>query len=358
MTSAEEAYLQILLQLDEGVLLLDASNEVELANESFTRWFGPAAGVVRRSLGTRPAETTIEQLAALVRRQTEPLLRELVLEREETKRWLLLRGRRLGEGESARVLLLFSDITARRMLDELETEVVASVSHELRTPVSILTGYIENLVDFPKMARTEQAEIFTIMQEHATRLKALLDDLLTLAAFESKSEVLDYSELDLADFLRRLAKDWQAALASKEMAFVLELDETARTIKVDRFRFEQVMHNLFDNAFKYTPIEGQIRVRTARVGDQIEITVEDNGAGIPQEDLPHVFERFYRVDKARTRKYGGTGLGLSIVKHIVNLHGGTVRAESTLQMSTRIIISLPMRPTETIALKSKQPEKG
>jgi len=104
------------------------------------------------------------------------------------------------------------------------------------------------------------------------------------------------------------------------------------------------MHNLVDNAFKYTPIEGQIRVRTARVGDQIEITVEDNGAGIPQEDLPHVFDRFYRVDKARSRKYGGTGLGLSIVKHIVNLHGGTVRAESTLQMSTRIIISLPVHP--------------
>jgi two-component system phosphate regulon sensor histidine kinase PhoR len=332
------------LQLEEGVLLLDARNEVELANESFTRWFGPAAGVVRRSLGTPAAETTIEELAARVRGQAEPLLREIVLEQDERRRWLLLRGRQLGFGDSAKVLLLFTDVTARRMLDELETDVVASVSHELRTPVSILTGYIENLVDFPKMPRAEQAEIFAIMQEHASRLKALLDDLLTLAAFELKSEVLNYSELNLPEFLRRLAKDWQPALASKEMAFVLELDAAAGTICVDRFRFEQVMHNLFDNAFKYTPIEGQIRVRTARVGDQIEITVEDNGAGIPQEDLPHVFDRFYRVDKARSRKYGGTGLGLSIVKHIVNLHGGTVRAESTLQMSTRIIISLPVHP--------------
>src|SRR5262249_22328359 len=130
MTSAEEAYLQILLQLDEGVLLLDGRNEVELANESFTRWFGPAEGVVRRSLGTRPVETTIEQLAALVRQQTEPLLREVVLERDQSKRWLLLRGRQLGEGDAAKVILLFSDITARRMLDELETDVVASVSHE------------------------------------------------------------------------------------------------------------------------------------------------------------------------------------------------------------------------------------
>jgi signal transduction histidine kinase len=104
------------------------------------------------------------------------------------------------------------------------------------------------------------------------------------------------------------------------------------------------MHNLLDNAFKYTPIEGQIRIRSLRAGDHIQISVEDNGSGIPEEDLPHVFERFYRVDKARSRKYGGTGLGLSIVKHIVTLHGGTVRAESTLGMSTRIILSLPLSP--------------
>jgi two-component system phosphate regulon sensor histidine kinase PhoR len=349
MTSAEEAYLQVLLQLDDGVLLLDARGEVELANEALTRWFGPAASIVRQSLGEWPHETTIEELAATVRRESEPLTREFLIRQDESRRWLLVRGNQLGEGDSSRVLLLFREITAGRMLEELETDVVASVSHELRTPVSIIAGYIENLVDFPKMARTEQAEIFAIMQEHVTCLKALLDDLLTLAAFESKSEVLDYSELDLPEFLRRIAKDWQPALASKEMACVLELDNAARTIQVDRFRFEQVMHNLFDNAFKYTPLEGQIRVRTARVGEQIEITVEDNGAGIPQEDLPHVFDRFYRVDKARSRKYGGTGLGLSIVKHIVNLHGGTVRAESTLQMSTRIIISLPVTPIGSIA---------
>ena len=125
---------------------------------------------------------------------------------------------------------------------------------------------------------------------------------------------------------------------------LVELADDVPTLWVDRFRFEQVMHNLFDNAFKYTPLEGQIRVRVVGGPDRVELSVEDNGAGIPEEDLPHVFERFYRVDKARSRKYGGTGLGLSIVKHIVTLHGGTVRAESTLQMSTRIIISLPRGP--------------
>ncbi|MBA3963942.1 MAG: PAS domain S-box protein [Chthoniobacterales bacterium] len=341
MTSAEEDFYRIFLRLDEGVLLLRANGEIDLANEAFMRWFGLTNEVVRQPFGSVLGEAAINELAAAVWREETPAPREILVQQEGVKRWLIVRASRLGAGEGARAVLLFQDVTAQRTLEEVGIDFVANVSHELRTPVSILTGYIENLADFPKMPRSEQVEIFGIMQEHALRLKALLNDLLTLACFESRSDVLDLAELDLRQFLRQLAKDWQPSLASKEMAFVLEIDDGVSTIRVDRFRFEQVMHNLFDNAFKYTPLEGQIRVRVAGFADHVEISVEDNGAGIPEADLPHIFERFYRVDKARSRRYGGTGLGLSIVKHIVTLHGGTVRAESTLQMSTRIIISLP-----------------
>ena len=218
---------------------------------------------------------------------------------------------------------------------------VANVSHELRTPVSILAGFIENLADDPTIPRKEQAEIFGIMEDHARRLKALLDDLLTLSCLESRREVLDYVDLDLKKFFRDLAQGWQHTLAGKGMAVALELPDDLPPVPVDRFRFEQVMHNLFDNSFKYSQIDGQIRVRAAVVEDYVEISVEDNGSGIPEEDLPHVFERFYRVDKGRSRKYGGTGLGLSIVKDIIALHGGSVRAESTLGMT--IILSLPRK---------------
>ncbi len=321
--------------LDDGVLLLDAAGRIEFANDALRDWFGLTTEILEkpwRSILTDPA---LDHLISSV--PAEPV--QLKAERAGKIRWLEARARRL----EAKTLLLFRDITARRALDDSGAEMVANVSHELRTPVSILAGYIENLVDFPKMPRAERVEICGIMQEHAQRLKSLLDDLLTLSFFDSRNEVLDFAPLALGDFLRRLAKDWQPALAGKGMAFIIELGTGAEAVEVDRFRFEQVMHNLIDNAFKYTPIEGQIRVRTAVVGDQVEISVEDNGAGIPREDLPHVFERFYRVDKARSRKYGGTGLGLSIVKHIVALHGGTVRAESVLQMSTRITIALPRR---------------
>ena len=313
----EPTWRAILGRIEEGVLLLDASGEIVFANEA----------------GRQVPELVRQELAGM----TETETREIIVPRAQEKRRLAVHASRV----AGRMLFILRDVTAERALEEIGAEMIAKVSHELRTPISILAGYIENLVDFPKMPRPEQAEIFEIMQEHATRLKALLDDLLTLACFDSRSEVLDYDELDLREFLRRLAKDWQPALASKEMAFVLEIAGEVDRIRVDRFRFEQVMHNLFDNAFKYTPLEGQIRVRAGLVEGRVEISVEDNGAGIPEEDLPHIFEPFYRVDKARSRKYGGTGLGLSIVRHIVALHGGTVRAESTLQMSTRIIISLP-----------------
>lgn len=313
----ENLWPEILARIQEGLVLLDAEGEIVFANEVGRQLFE----FVRPEAG----------------REAEEEAREIIVPRGAEMRRIVVHPSKV----AGRTLFILRDVTAERALEEVGTEMIAKVSHELRTPISILAGYIENLVDFPKMLRSEQTEIFAIMQEHATRLKALLDDLLTLACFDSRSEVLDYGELDLREFLRRLAKDWQPALASKEMAFVLEIADEVGPIRVDRFRFEQVMHNLFDNAFKYTPLEGQIRVRATIVEDRVEISVEDNGAGIPEEDLPHIFEPFYRVDKARSRKYGGTGLGLSIVRHIVALHGGTVRAESTLQMSTRIIISLP-----------------
>lgn len=339
----EESWPAILSRIDEGILLLEADGTIQLANESWRRLFDLPADIIGQPLVNVLPESGLEGIWRAVSKDGESLEREIFLPRSGETRVLSVRASRLGSPgpDESGVLFVCQNITAQRALEEIGSHFVANVSHELRTPISILAGYIENLADFPRMPRAEQVEIFGIMQEHATRLKVLLDDLLTLACFDSHSDVLNYADLDLHQFLTRLARDWQPALARKDMAVALEIADDARFLRVDQFRFEQVMHNLFDNAYKYTPIEGQIRVRSKVVDAHIEISVEDNGAGIPEEDLPHIFERFYRVDKARSRKYGGTGLGLSIVKHIVALHGGSVRAESTLGMSTHIILSLP-----------------
>ncbi len=342
-----DSWPAVLACIREGILLVKADGTIQFANDPCLRLFHLPADVIGQPLSTALSEPSIEALANATFSGDETQEQEIMITRAGRARSLSVRASKLEDispGETGAVLV-FQDITEQRALEKIGSNFVANVSHELRTPVSIVAGYIENLADFPRMPRAEQVEIFGIMQEHATRLKALLDDLLTLAFLESHRDVLNYADLDLGQFFDRLAKDWQTALAGKEMTVVLEVAEDARIIPVDRFRFEQVIHNLFDNAFKYTPNEGRIRVRTARAnGTHLEITIEDNGAGIPQEDLPHIFERFYRVDKARSRKYGGAGLGLSIVKHIVALHGGSVRAESTVGMSTRVTVCFPLTP--------------
>jgi PAS domain S-box-containing protein len=344
VSPTEAAWETISSRINEGLLVLERDGTIEFANAAALRLFDLQSDIVGQPFVTALATPELEAVVKAVFSLGEPQQRDIAVIRSGVSRSLSVRASKL-DGFSPKgpgALLIFNDITAQRALEEMGSHFVANVSHELRTPISILTGYVENLADFPRMPRSEQAEIFGIMQDHAIRLKILLDDLLTLACFDSHSDVLNYDELDLNQFFSRLAKDWQPALASKDMTVVPEIHDDARFIRVDRFRFEQVMHNLFDNAFKYTPIEGQIRLRSLRTNAHIEISVEDNGAGIPEDDLPHIFERFYRVDKARSRKYGGTGLGLSIVKHIIALHGGSVRAESTLGMSTRIILLLPL----------------
>jgi two-component system phosphate regulon sensor histidine kinase PhoR len=172
----------------------------------------------------------------------------------------------------------------------------------------------------------------------------LLDDLLILARLEARSDPLDIQPLSLELFLRKILEEWLPRLREKKVS--LEVDSAVNTIPADPFRLEQVIGNLLENAIKYSAPGAEIAIRAGLVNGEVEIRVEDTGYGIPPGDLTHVFERFYRVEKARSREAGGTGLGLSIVKHIVTLHGGQVRAESVFGKGTAIIITLPMEVFE------------
>jgi two-component system phosphate regulon sensor histidine kinase PhoR len=172
----------------------------------------------------------------------------------------------------------------------------------------------------------------------------LLDDLLILARLEARTDPLDIQPLSLKLFLQQILEEWEPRLREKKVT--LDVDPAVETIPADPFRLEQVFGNLLENAIKYSPPGAEITISGKPMGDRVELRVEDTGAGIPPGDLAHVFERFYRVEKARSREAGGTGLGLSIVKHIIGLHGGEVRAESTFGKGTAIVIQLPMKGTE------------
>jgi two-component system phosphate regulon sensor histidine kinase PhoR len=231
-----------------------------------------------------------------------------------------------------------------KQLDQIRRDFVANVSHELRTPLSILRGYIEVLFDEPQTSREELTRILSIMERHSKRLQRLVDDLLSLAQLESSQAQLELSVVRMDELFNNLIRDWKEKLAGKNLKIIVDLPSEALTLRADGTRLEEVLHNLLDNAVKFSPENGEIRLRGTRYGSNVVLSVADTGIGISKEHLPRIFERFYRADKARSRELGGTGLGLAIVKHIAQLHGGRVEAESELGRGTTIRIVLPELP--------------
>jgi two-component system phosphate regulon sensor histidine kinase PhoR len=245
-------------------------------------------------------------------------------------------------GEITGALVLFHDITELKKLDQVRRDFVANVSHELRTPLSILRGYIETLLDSPKTPREELTRILRVMERHSKRLELLVEDLLTLARLESGNLDLQLGTVDLSNFFQEMIRDWEKKLTSKRLNMIVDVPPDLSPIRVDRTRLQEAVYNLLDNAVKYSRERGEIRLRARQRDGEIELTVSDDGIGIAKEDLPRIFERFYRADKARSPdKVRGTGLGLAIVKHIAQLHGGRVEAESELDKGTTIRVVLP-----------------
>jgi signal transduction histidine kinase len=237
-------------------------------------------------------------------------------------------------------VLILRDLTEVRRLEAVRRDFVANVSHELKTPLTSISGYAETLagdgVDEPTRARFLQ----TILA-NAHRMQVLVDDLLDLSRVES-GRWTPRPELVVTDVL--VTESW-AMFADRAHAkgvhFEARLDPDADQLRVDPDALRQILGNLFDNALRYVGRGGHILVTARRVDEGIELAVADDGSGIPAEHLPRIFERFYRVDPSRSREEGGTGLGLSIVRHMVESHGGRVRAESTPREGTTIAAWFP-----------------
>lgn len=247
------------------------------------------------------------------------------------------------EGETNGAVVLFQDVTQLQQLELVRREFVSNVSHELRTPLSIFRGYVETLLDEPEIETTERERILRVMEKHSGRLDSLVEDLLSLARLEAPDPHLQLTDVRLGESLLRIASDWQKKAAAKQLRLVVEAKDGLPAIRADELRFEEIVHNLLDNAVKYSPAGANITMRVGRAAKEcVELSVIDEGSGIAAADLPRIFERFYRTDKARSRELGGTGLGLAIVKHIAQLHGGSVRAESELGRGTTIHIRLPI----------------
>jgi two-component system phosphate regulon sensor histidine kinase PhoR len=329
----------ILSAMQDGLLVVDRQSRLALVNPAFCDLFG----IGEESLGSPLLETVrdpaVQRIVSETLRQRKPSQGELMIGRREFEMTSVPMG--TDNGAVTGAVVLFHDITALKRADEIRRDFVANVSHELRTPLSILRGYIETMLDDPKMPRGETARILEVMDQHSKRLGLLANDLLTLAQLESGSSSLQWSEIDLLRFLSDLVRDWKKKFAAKGLEAVVNVSDDCSIIRGDEERLREVFDNLLDNAVKYSNRNGIVRLDAMRRDGEIILSVGDGGVGISQEDLSRVFERFYRADKARGRELGGTGLGLSIVKHIAQLHGGRVEADSELGKGTTIRVILP-----------------
>jgi two-component system phosphate regulon sensor histidine kinase PhoR len=260
-----------------------------------------------------------------------------------------------GIGESHGLVLVFHDITELRRAEQVRKDFVANVSHELRTPLTAIKGYIEALQDRSFEDREQRDRFLETVRKQTDRLNLIITDLLLLAKIESGQVPIKQEPVSLAGLIDRTVGLLKRLIEQKQHRVVVKIPAALPPILGDEERLGQVFSNLLDNAIKYTPEQGTITISAelskTEVGvggasagpppTTIEVSVEDTGIGIPPQDLPRIFERFYRVDKARSRELGGTGLGLSIVKHLVEGHGGTVSAESQGK-GTRFVVRLPV----------------
>ena len=329
----------------DGLVVVDDLRRVRLMNREFRRVFDVEAAVAGGTLLELIRHASVDRLVMEAIRGGQPMRESIQLSPGTSEsRELEVTAVPLGENSAQMegAVVLFRDVTHFRQVEEMRREFVANVSHELRTPLSIFRGYLETLLDDPHQPPGELLRILEIMERHSDRLNALVEDVLSLARLESPGAELDLSDVDLPDLLHSIMRDWEKRFAAKQLKSHLNFPGNLPPLQADESRLQEVIYTLLDNAVKYSKPGGTVFLRAEPIGDSVRISVADQGVGIPEADVPRIFERFYRSDKARSRELGGTGLGLSIVKHIVQLHGGTVEAESELGKGTTISVVLPV----------------
>ena len=334
----------ILDSMVEGVLALDSEGNILGMNPACSRMFHLDPAVVRgRAVHEVLRKADLLAFVDEAISTSTPLHRDVVI-RDPQQRYFTARGNALFDRRQRRigVLIVLDDVTRVRQLENVRRDFVANASHELRTPVTSIKGFVETLLDGALDDRQSAERFLHIILNQTNRLDALVNDILTLAKIEKEAEVqtAELSPGRLADVLNAVVEAMQPQAAVKQIRLVRE-GEADLEARINARLLEQAVTNLVDNALKYSPSGSTVRIRVRRQMDGVVIEVIDQGPGIEAKHFPRLFERFYRVDKARSDRLGGTGLGLAIVKHIAALHGGSVSVESRLGEGSTFRIHLP-----------------
>lgn len=342
---AEQAKLRaILSSMSEGVLVVDSKGEIILANPSLHKSFM----VEGSPEGKKPLEAlrnvTVQELADKILQQHSAVLisEEVMTVLPQEKIFSVNAAPVIRNDAVEGAVLVFHDITELRRLEVVRRDLIANVSHELRTPLSSIRGYSETLLEGALEDKANAKDFLRIINKDSERLSRLIDDLLDLSRIESGKMAMFFAPQDLSVISRRCLAVISGQAKARSIRMENFIPDDLPLIMADDIRLSQVLLNLIDNAIKYSSEGSGIEISATQEGNFVRVSVKDNGMGIPEQDLPRIFERFYRVDKARSRELGGTGLGLSIVKHIVQAHGGQVQVVSEQGKGSTFSFTIPV----------------
>lgn len=342
---AEKKNFSVVLDhMVEGVIAVDSHHQILLINQAARTMFpNDSKTLVARSLIEFSFHTELDAAVKTAIQEGGLHSLEIEIDYPEEK---ILSVHIVGIGKTANeisAILVLHDMSKIRKLENIRRDFVANVSHEIRTPLTSILGFIETLLSGAGENPETRKSFLQMMLDDSQRLSRLINDLLEISRLESREIRLNKSEVRLEPLVSKILQMFRPQIIAKKIKVQNELEgQSSAIVMADEDKIKQVLINLLDNAIKFNREEGLIKINAYRTADQqICITIEDQGVGIPEESIPRVFERFFRVDKARSRSSGGSGLGLAIVKHIVEVHSGKVSCKSRLDQGSIFSVTFP-----------------
>ncbi|WCJ59944.1 ATP-binding protein [Fontisphaera persica] len=326
----------------EGVLVLDQQGRIQLFNQSLKDLLQFARDLRGLTLIEAFRLPELERMAHRLLKECTVAAVEIELP-GATPRYLQVNGSAVldRQGRQQGAIMVFHDLTRLKQLEKTRQEFVANVSHELRTPLAMIKGFVETLLSGAKDDPAVATRFLQNIEKHTDRLTFLIEDLLTISRLESGKVLFNLRPTNLRETVQHVMEDLQTRAADKQIRFFNQVPEELEAW-ADGDRLQQVLFNLLDNAIKYGHVGGKVEITGQRLDQgMVRLSVADDGPGVPPESRERIFERFYRVDKARSREAGGTGLGLAIVKHIIQCHGGRAWVESEMGRGSTFHVTLP-----------------
>ncbi|MGN1402576.1 MAG: two-component system histidine kinase PnpS [Bacillus sp. (in: firmicutes)] len=342
----QERLSTLIENIGSGVLLIDSKGYIMLMNRTFKQIFrvSPASFLFRLYYEAIPYKD-VEQLIEEIFITEKSIKRQMRLSLDIERRHFEVYGAPIisTQDEWKGIVLVFHDITELKKLEKMRQDFVANVSHELRTPITSIKGFSETLLDGGLKDEKTLREFLTIILNESDRLQVLITELLELSKIEKSEFALNYTLVDLNNLLTETERMFRRKAEKRSIELAVVLPEMPMLVEGDAYRLKQIFINLMSNALNYTPPHGSVQVTVRDDKRYVCVEVSDTGIGIDQQEIPRIFERFYRIDRARSRNSGGTGLGLAIVKHLVEAHDGQLEVHSKLGKGTSFIVKLKKR---------------